>query len=128
MQEASTLTKSAGKLRLVHLLEEGPLNAAAPSTSSFNLKASTSKFNLKATLATFGKIALLLAVLGVAWQSRDVVGTQYTLTPMVSQILGGQRTTITIIPQQVYESTIFFLACTHTALIHSCVHTLNPKP
>ena len=99
MQKATTtLTKSAGKLRLVHLLEEGPLSAAAASTSTFNFKASTSKFTLKATLATFGKLALLLAVLGVAWQSRDLVGTQqFATTPMVSQVLRGQRTTITII-------------------------------
>ena len=88
MQEAtSTLTKSAGKLRLVHLLEEGPLHAAADSTSTFNLKT---------ILATLGKLALLLAVLGFAWQSRDFIGTQYAITPMVSQVLRGQRTTITV--------------------------------
>ena len=83
----SALTKSAGKLRLVHLLQEGPLNAAA---------ASTSMYNATTILATLGKLALLLAVLGLAWRSPSFFGTQFAVTPMVSQVLRGQRTTITI--------------------------------
>ena len=98
MQEPNTLTKSAGKLRLVHLLEEGPLNAAA---------ASTSTFKWKTILATLGKLALLLAVLGLAWQSHDLVGTQYALTPMVSQVLGGQRITIAISSTAEYMEALY---------------------
>ena len=81
MQEpVSVLTKSAGKLRLAHLLEEGPLHAA-PATNS--------TFNLKTILATVNKLVLVLAVLGVAWQSPHIFGSQYATAPVVSQLLRG---------------------------------------
>ena len=74
MQEAtSPLTKSAGKPRPVHLLEE-------PSESCCSARRHV---QCQGNLAAFGKLALLLAVLGLAWQRPNFFGTQYAMTPAV---------------------------------------------
>ena len=65
--EAADAEPCAGKLRPVHPLEEGPLIAAA---------APATWVNVKATMAAFSKLALVLAVLGLAWKRPNFFGTQ----------------------------------------------------